>query len=220
MINEEITTEVPEVFRDGDYWLAAHGKIYRENALIGFLDKASGKVIYQPEMHKYMNRVGRLLNKLPDEVIDSLPELEIFPQEEGASTHSSGEGAWANVEVAPVDGSGSDGSVVIPSSGPGGPGGGGYPPDYDETPPPPSTVAPAEPPSPEEPCKFKELSFDEVMRDWPVGAPATDWRGDMNPDFVEWYFKHYPERAKRRYAERGLRPVVQEVLAKLQLSIY
>jgi len=150
-MSTEITDSTgQEVFRDGAYWLAADGKVYREEVIIGRLDEA-GKVVYGEGMQRYSNRVGRLLNS--------------------------------------------------------------------------RLGAPATEPKPDEPAKEEgetvpELSLTQIMCDYPDGAPAYDWRGDLTPDFVEWYFTHYPERAKRRYAERGLRPVVQDVLAKLQLSIY
>jgi len=188
MINEEIITKVPEVFRDGDYWLAADGKIYRGEEPIATRDEL-GAVAYVEGMERYKNRVGRLLNGVSAAL-----------GEEAVSSASASVGSWppeqSGVPSGPSDDSPSQ-SVVVPAE-------------------------PAPSPKPEEkpPCKGKELTFEQIMRDYPQGAPATDWRGDLTPDFVEWYFEHYPERAKLRYEARGLRPVVHEVLAKLQLSIY
>jgi len=153
MITEEIVTKVPEVFRDGDYWLAADGKVYREGVLVGLLDNASGKVIYEEGMHRYMNRVGRLLNKLPKGAVDSLPAVEFPPEEKGH-----------------------EGPVKAES--------------------------------------VRELILTAIMCDYPEGSPAYDWRGDMTPDFVEWYFTHFPERAKRRYETRRSIPVVAAFLSK------
>jgi len=44
--------------------------------------------------------------------------------------------------------------------------------------------------------------IEAAKRDWPEGAPATDYRGDKTPEFVEWYIKHYPEKAVLRYLGR------------------
>jgi len=236
MTTETTDSTGQEVFRDGDYWLAADGKVYRGDEHIGTRDEL-GVVAYAEGMAKYKNRVGRLLNAVAiASDAGGLPtpkEPEEGPEgpEEGPvalSTHSSGIGSWPpeQSQVPGEDGGGGgSGSVVIPSDGPGGggPGGGGYPP-YDETPPP-SSVAPAEPPKPEEEkppykCKDKELTFEQIRGDYPDGSPACDWRGDLTPEFVEWYFEHYPERAKQRYETRALLPVIQDVLVKLQLSIY
>jgi len=213
MTTETTDSTGQEVFRDGDYWLAADGKIYRGDEHIGTRDEL-GAVAYAEGMAKYKNRVGRLLNAVaiasdagglptPKEPEEVEPE-EVEEEPVALSTHSSGIGSWPPEQsgVPGEDGGGGgSGSVVIPSDGP-------YPPS-DESPKP-SSVAPAEPPEPEQkpeekpPCTRKDeaLTLAQIKRMWPKDAPACDWRGDLTPAFVDWFYENYPDEAVRRYEGR------------------
>jgi len=183
-----MSTEIEERIEINGYSIDTEGRIYRGDEQVATRDLGTGEVTLLPDKRNYRASVGRFINELDAR-------------------------AMGSIKLAPVGnengGGGEDAGVVIPNSGPGGPGGGGYPPDYDETPPP-SSLAPAEPPEPEPKaeeapectCEGKELSFAEVMRFYPEGAPACDWRGDLTPEFVDWFYENYPKEAELRYAGR------------------
>jgi len=166
-MSTEITASTgEEVFRDGAYWLASNGKVYREEEHVATLNHETHEVRYEEGMVRYKNRVGRLLRSYYDS-----------PQEK--------------LEVPAIDSPEAFGRAF-------------------------EVIKHKLEPEPEGPVATEpELTIAQIMGDYPDGAPATDWRGDLTPAFLAWYFEHYPERAKLRYEARGLLPVVHEALSKL-----
>jgi len=59
--------------------------------------------------------------------------------------------------------------------------------------------SPVEEPDPKEET---ELTLAQIKRMWPKDAPACDWRGDLTPEFVDWFYENYPDEAVRRYEGR------------------
>jgi len=165
MINEEIVTKVPEVFREGAYSLNVVGKIYREQEHIATRDRETQEVTFLEGKSNFKQSVARFLNKAD------------------ADREAAGASIVAKIE-----------SEIAAEA---------------------EAGEPIAPETPEPVVEERELSLTEIMGDYPQGAPATDWRGDLTPAFLAWYFEHYPERAKLRYAQRGLVPVVHEFLSKL-----
>jgi len=180
----------------GSQYALVEGKIYRGGELVATL-REDGSVDYAPDMARYRAPVVKFLKSLdgaassdagqaenPEEPIPSPTEVVPEPLNEEVPAIDSPEAfgrafeAIKHVAVERVV------EAVQPE------------PEVEEEP---------ESKAEEKPacsCEDKELSFTEIMGLYPEGAPACDWRGDLTPEFVDWFYENCPDLAERRYAGR------------------
>jgi len=163
------------------YGIDGEGRIYRGDEQVGTRNLGTGEVTYLEGMAKYRQRVGRFLNELAAQkstsAADEATNAEVAEPEPEEAVIESPEVEFSEIEqkAEPVDSEG-QGEELEPE------------------------VEAKAAESVGEPVA--KLTHAEILRDWPEGAPPTDWRGDLMPEFVDWYYKEYPERAALRYAGR------------------